>query len=82
MFTIIAKTYDHICAQSLTRYQQNVPCLILSSFFEKDAIRICDLCSKPSPALSILISKVRNISLQTVSCWFSSYTASYVGLLA
>ena len=34
----------------------------------------------PSPVLSILISKVTNISLQTVSCWFSSYTASYVGL--
>ena len=50
------------------------------SFLERDKIRICDLSSKPSPASLVLISNLTNISLQTVSCWFSSDTASYVGL--
>ena len=40
------------------------------SFLERDKIRMCE----------ILLSKLTNIILQTVSCSFSSYTTSYVDL--
>ena len=50
------------------------------SFVERDSIWTCYISSKPLLASSVLISKLANISLQTASCSFSSYTASYVGL--
>ena len=45
---------------------------------ERIKIQICYLTSKPLSTSQILISKLANINLQTVSCWFSSHTASYV----
>ena len=49
------------------------------SFLERDTFRICDLTSKPSPASSILMSKLTNNSVQKVFCCFMF--VGYVGFV-